>query len=379
MTDYNDWSRAEVLDIYKQSPEAARFEAILKAHLVGQRQASATLVGLYDTLQANISNAQRPICWLFMGPTGVGKTQSAHALSQALFGRPDAFFKLDCGEIQHEHEISKVIGAPPGYLGHQTTPLLWTQKIIDKYSTPAVPWSIVLLDEIEKAHPYFYNLMLGAMDKGILHLGNNDFIDFKKTIFIMTSNLGAREMQATVRGKIGFYPEKPNPAKLDQISINAAKKRFSPEFMNRLDKVIIFEQLSQDDLAGILERELHMLNGHTKYESVRKFVFECTPTMKAFLIGAGFDLVYGARPLQRAIRRWIEAPLARLVNSGALQDGDKVRIDYNPTTGIFEFLRKPDFFILSAPILRPVVPALIPISKKPVIPPPPPKLPKKRS
>lgn len=258
---------AVMLDPSKMSKKAEDFYQQLSSKIVGQPRMVRALTRAYQIYEARMNNPGKPITnMLLMGPTGVGKTKSIEAAAEILFGTSHAAIRVDCAEYQHSHEVAKLIGSPPGYLGHRDTPPYFTKERLKKYTNEDNDFTFVLFDEIEKANHALWELMLGIMDKATLTTGTNDIIDFSKTIIVMTSNLGAKEMSQLTNGRIGFASKRAtnskyrDSSKLDQriykTASQAAQKRFSPEFMNRIDKVVVFRTLSQEDLAKILELEL---------------------------------------------------------------------------------------------------------------------------
>src|SRR5215210_1726893 len=236
---------------------AEEFEQELSNRIIGQEQAVRQLGGLYQIFLAGMNSTSRPVgTMLFLGPTGSGKTRVVEAAAEVLFGHPNAIIKIDCAEFQHSHEIAKLLGSPPGYLGHRETSPLLTQENLDRFQTENTKISLVLFDEIEKASDSLWQLLLGILDKATLTLGDNRRVDFSQTIVIMTSNLGAREMSELISGGIGFAPGKgtkdPNDTEVDQkiyrTAVEAARRKFSPEFMNRIDKVVVFRSLKEHHL-----------------------------------------------------------------------------------------------------------------------------------
>jgi ATP-dependent Clp protease ATP-binding subunit ClpA len=274
---------------------------------------------------------------LFLGPTGSGKTRVVEAAAQVLFGEPHSVVKIDCAEFQHSHEIAKLIGSPPGYLGHRETSPMLTQENLDKAHTEDTKLTFVLFDEIEKASDALWQLLLGILDKATLTLGDNRRVDFSKTVVIMTSNLGAREMSEMISGGIGFAPAKTGKnvddteidTKIYRTALEAAKRKFSPEFMNRIDKVVVFRSLKEHHLRRILDIELRGVQERITDSAGTKFIFECTDRAKEFLLGEGIDLKYGARHLKRAIERFLVYPLSNLVATEQVETGDIVSIDFD--------------------------------------------------
>jgi ATP-dependent Clp protease ATP-binding subunit ClpA len=327
-----------LLDPDQKSPRAQSFEDRLSAFIVGQERAVRRMSGLFQIYLAGMNNPARPVgTMLFLGPTGSGKTRVVEAAAQVLFGDPHAVVKIDCAEFQHSHEIAKLIGSPPGYLGHRETSPMLTQENLDKAHTEDTKITFVLFDEIEKASDSLWQLLLGILDKATLTLGDNRRVDFSKTVVIMTSNLGAREMSDMISGGIGFAPGKSgkNPeddeidSKIYRTALEAAKRKFSPEFMNRIDKVVVFRSLKEHHLREILNIELRSVQERITESAGTKFVFECTTEAKEFLLGEGIDLKYGARHLKRAIERFLVYPLSNLVATEQVETGDLVLVDFN--------------------------------------------------
>jgi ATP-dependent Clp protease ATP-binding subunit ClpA len=329
-----------VLDPERKSPRAAEFEDKLSALIVGQERAVRRMSGLFQIYLAGMNNPTRPIgTMLFLGPTGSGKTRVVEAASEVLFADPHSVVKIDCAEFQHSHEIAKLIGSPPGYLGHRETSPMLTQENLDKAHTDDTKLTYVLFDEIEKASDSLWQLLLGILDKATLTLGDNRRVDFSKTVVIMTSNLGAREMSDMISGGIGFAPTrtgKPQEdneidAKIYRTALEAAKRKFSPEFMNRIDKVVVFRSLKEHHLRQILDIELRAVQDRITDSAGTKFIFECTNEAKEYLLGEGIDLKYGARHLKRAIERFLVYPLSNLVATQQVETGDFVMIDFDST------------------------------------------------
>lgn len=321
-----------------KSPKAKDFEDRLSSFIVGQERAVRRMSGLFQIYLAGMNNPSRPIgTMLFLGPTGSGKTRVVEAAAQVLFGEPHAVVKIDCAEFQHSHEIAKLIGSPPGYLGHRETSPMLTQENLDKAHTDENKLTFVLFDEIEKASDALWQLLLGILDKATLTLGDNRRVDFSKTVVIMTSNLGAREMSEMISGGIGFAPTKNNKqaddneidTKIYRTALEAAKRKFSPEFMNRIDKVVVFRSLKEHHLRKILDIELNGVQNRITDSAGTKFIFECTESAREFLLGEGIDLKYGARHLKRAIERFLVYPLSNLVATDQLESGDLVTIDFD--------------------------------------------------
>jgi ATP-dependent Clp protease ATP-binding subunit ClpB len=325
---------ATVLDPNRRSNDAKEFEGALRRKIVGQDQAVEKVVEIYQMFLAGLNPPGRPVGnLLFLGPTGSGKTRVVEALAESLFGDARACIKIDCAEFQHSHEIAKLIGSPPGYLGHRETHPLLTQEALNQWHTDKLKLSILLFDEIEKASDSLWQLLLGILDKATLTLGDNRRVDLSQCIIIMTSNLGAGEMTGLVDGGMGFATRITQvdgklDDKISRTAIEAARRKFTPEFMNRIDKVVVFKTLRPDHLSQILEIELGMVQQRILLAAgANQFVFNCTPKVKEFLLQEGTDPRYGARHLKRAIERHIVFPLANLVATGQVKLGDFVRVD----------------------------------------------------
>jgi ATP-dependent Clp protease ATP-binding subunit ClpB len=342
------------LDPEMRSTEVLDFERRLLSKIVGQDRAVRRIVNMYQIYLAGMSMPGRPIGnLLFLGPTGSGKTRVVEASAELLFGNPRAFIKIDCAEFQHSHEIAKLIGSPPGYLGHRETAPLLTQEAIDQYQTDRVKMTFVLFDEIEKASDSLWQLLLGMLDKGTLTLGDNRRVDLSRCVIFMTSNLGAHEMSEMLDGGgIGFTSGvKHNVAtlaaldnKLYRTALDVARRKFSPEFMNRLDKVVVFRTLTEDDLRQILDIELsEVQNRIIASQTDRQFIFRCMPESKEFLLQEGTDLKYGARHLKRAIERHLVFPLSNLIATGQINQGDIVRVDLDVEGQKLVFSRERSF------------------------------------
>jgi len=325
---------ATVLDPNRRSNDAREFDNALRRKIVGQDQAIDKVVEIYQMFLAGLNAPARPVGnLLFLGPTGSGKTRVVEALAESLFGDARACIKIDCAEFQHSHEIAKLIGSPPGYLGHRETHPLLTQEALNQWHTEKLKLSILLFDEIEKASDSLWQLLLGILDKATLTLGDNRRVDLSQCIIIMTSNLGAGEMTSLVDGGMGFATQVTEvDSKLDdkisRTAVEAARRKFTPEFMNRIDKVVVFKTLRPEHLTQILEIELGMVQQRVlQAAGANQFVFNCTSKVKEYLLQEGTDPRYGARHLKRAIERNIVFPLANLVATGQVKLGDFVRID----------------------------------------------------
>ena len=328
---------ATTLDPTRRSKDAAEFESALRRKIVGQDQAIERVAEVYQMFLAGLNPPGRPVGnLLFLGPTGSGKTRVVEAMAETMFGDARACIKIDCAEFQHSHEIAKLIGSPPGYLGHRETHPLLTQEALNQWHTEKLKLSILLFDEIEKASDALWQLLLGILDKGTLTLGDNRRVDLSQCIIIMTSNLGACEMSSLVEGSLGFA-QKRNvldagfDEKINRTAVEAARRKFTPEFMNRIDKVVVFKTLRPEHLEQILEIELGTVQQRILMAAgTNKFVFSCTETVKNLLLEEGTDPKYGARHLKRAIEKNVVFPLANLVATAQVKLGDFVRIDLGP-------------------------------------------------
>ena len=335
------------LDPTTKSTVAEQFDAGLRARVVGQDRAVRAITSLYQVFQAGMTNPTRPLgSMLFLGPTGSGKTHLVEAAAEILFGDRNAVIKIDCAEFQHSHEIAKLIGSPPGYLGHrETTPLL-TQESLDKYRTERDPFTLVLFDEIEKASDSLWQLLLGVLDKATLTLGDNRRVDFSQTMIFMTSNLGAKEMSELITGSIGFAPARSGKLAADDLdqkiyrtASEAAKRKFAPEFMNRIDKTVVFRSLKYQELCLILDLELNGVQRRVDEGAGERFTISLTESAREFLLSEGIEYRYGARHLKRAIERFLVNPLANLSATGQVRIGDVVVVDINEETQKLAFYR----------------------------------------
>ena len=337
------------LDPDQKSPRAQEFEERLGARIVGQERAVRRMSGLYQIFLAGMNPPNRPIgTMLFLGPTGSGKTRVIEAAAEVLFSDPNGVVKIDCAEFQHSHEIAKLIGSPPGYLGHRETSPMLTQENLDRTHTEELKVTLVLFDEIEKASDSLWQLLLGILDKATLTLGDNRRVDFSKCMVIMTSNLGAREMSELISGGIGFAPGKgvknPHDTEVDQkiyrTAVEAARRKFSPEFMNRIDKVVVFRSLKEHHLRAILDLELQAVQDRIMLSAGTKFVFQCSDDAKDMLLSEGIDYKYGARHLKRAIERFLVYPLSNLVATGQIGLGDLVQVGLNKSENKLTFFKR---------------------------------------
>ena len=341
------------LDPAQTGNEAEKLESDLHKRIVGQDEAIQQIVNIYQTNLAGMSSPGRPIGnLLFLGPTGSGKTRLVEATAESLVGDARAVIKIDCAEFQHSHEIAKLIGSPPGYLGHRETHPLLSQEVLSQYHTDQMKLSFVLFDEIEKASDALWNLLLGILDKATLTLGDNRRVDFSRALIFMTSNLGASEMGSILRPNLGFAAgeiERQHAAgildgrvvdKISRAGLEAARRKFTPEFLNRIDKVVVFRPLGDEELRKILNIELSLVQQRI-FSSVNgaPFVFSVTGEAKEHLLREGTDMKYGARHLKRAIDRSLVHPLANLIASGQVRGGDLIRVDFDDMAGRLTFFK----------------------------------------
>jgi len=346
--------RANVaLDPSRTGREAAILETNLRKLIVGQDEAISEIVRVYQMYLTGMSAPGRPIGnFLFLGPTGSGKTRTVEATAESLVKNPRAVIKIDCAEFQHGHEIAKLIGSPPGYLGHRETHALLSQEVLNQYHTETIKVSFVLFDEIEKASDTLWNLLLGILDKASLTLGDNRRVDFSRALIFMTSNLGAAEMSAVLRPKLGFAasenarrspgaPDDKLQSKVSRCGVEAARRKFTPEFINRLDKIVTFNPLGNEDLKKILDIELNGVQQRIlNSPALRAFAFTTTDAAKRFLLLEGTDTRYGARHLKRAIDRLVVQPLSNLIATNQVRTGDWISVDHDRSGNCMAFSKE---------------------------------------
>jgi ATP-dependent Clp protease ATP-binding subunit ClpA len=282
---------------------------------------------------------------LLLGPTGSGKTRLVEAAAEVLFGDARAVVKIDCAEFQHSHEIAKLVGSPPGYLGHRETQPMITQEVLERHYTEKMKVSLVLFDEIEKASDALWQLLLGILDKGSLTLGDNRRVDFSHSLIFLTSNLGSQEMGKLMSSGLGYTSGARQDDGLDQkiyrTALEAARRKFSPEFMNRMDKVIVFRTLKREHLEQILDIELEHVQDRIMSPGVRtQFAVKCTPGARDFLLTEGTDSKSGARHLKRAIERHLMFPLSNLLATDQIRPGDLITSYYCPQSLKLMFVKE---------------------------------------
>ncbi|HMH78629.1 MAG TPA: AAA family ATPase [Candidatus Acidoferrum sp.] len=343
------------LDPEKRSTDTLEFKTALGSKIVGQEEGVQALVDLYQVFCAGLNSPGRPVGnLLFLGPTGSGKTRIVEAAAEILFGDPRAIIKVDCAEFQHSHEIAKLIGSPPGYLGHRETHPLITQEALSANHTDKLKLSFLLFDEIEKASDALWQLLLGMLDKATLTLGDNRRVDLSQTVIFLTSNLGGGEITELMEGGMGFVQPRDKPItgldeKVQRTAVEAARRKFSPEFMNRLDKVVVFHPLHRDQLEEVLEIELGQVQQRVLETARGQFLFRVTPAAREFLLTEGTDQRYGARHLKRAIERNIVYPLANLLATEQVHVGDLVRIDWDGVAKGLSFVRESEGALIETP------------------------------
>ena len=330
-----DQGLSRFLDAEKRSATACQFERALREKIVGQDEAVQALVDIYQVFCAGLHSPGRPVGnLLFLGPTGSGKTRTVEAAAEILFGDSRAVIKVDCGEFQHSHEISKLIGSPPGYLGHRETHPLITQEALAASHRDELKLSFLLFDEIEKASDSLWQLLLGMLDKATLTLGDNRRVDLSQTVIFLTSNLGGSQIADLMHGGMGFIQPKDKETtglheKVQRTALEAARRKFSPEFMNRLDKVVVFHPLEREELDEVLDIELRQVQKRVLDSTTRPFLFQITSEGREFLLEEGTDQRYGARHLKRAIERYVVYPIARLLATTQVHQGDALVIDHH--------------------------------------------------
>ena len=351
------------LDAEKRSATACQFERALREKVVGQDEAVQALVDLYQMFCAGMQSPSRPVGnLLFLGPTGTGKTRTVEAAAEILFGDSRSVIKVDCAEFQHSHEIAKLIGSPPGYLGHRETHPLITQEALAASHRDDLKLAFLLFDEIEKASDALWQLLLGMLDKATLTLGDNRRVDLSQTVIFLTSNLGGGEISELMNGGMGFVQPGEKPAagfdqKVERTAVEAARRKFSPEFMNRLDKVVCFHPLRREQLEEVLEIELGQVQRRVLETAKGQFLFRVTGAGKDFLLQEGTDQRYGARHLKRAIERHVVYPLANLLATEQVHLGDLVCIDWDNSQDRLTFIREGENLAMPVRRLEPAAPA----------------------
>jgi ATP-dependent Clp protease ATP-binding subunit ClpB len=338
-------NKGRLLDSSQETKYGLLVRKEMEHSLIGQPDAVAFYVRLIEKFRSNLFEAGRPIgAALYTGPTGSGKTFSAETFAEVLQTRIDRswrknLMRIDCGEFQHSHDIAKLVGSPPGYLGHRETKPMLSGERLQALQTAIMdyPFAILLFDEIEKASDGLWNILLGILDKGSLTLGTNETVNFENTIILMTSNAGFSNR----KDDLGFAP--PSVLASDEtkrIGLEAAKRKFSVEFINRLDEVVAFNELSKDQIAQILKLELGKLQVEIYTKCVPKVLFTVTPAGQAQLLKTGYDVKYNARNIKRTIDRELRVPMARLLGSGQVMGNEGVLVDYENDKYTFRALQQ---------------------------------------
>jgi ATP-dependent Clp protease ATP-binding subunit ClpA/ActR/RegA family two-component response regulator len=322
--------------VLKPAAHAPDLATLLSQKVVGQSAATRAIVPYVYMYQSGLAPTGRPAgVFLLLGPTGTGKTKTVEAIAELLHGNEKKILKIDCGEFQMEHETAKLVGAPPGYLGHRETAPLLTQQHLTEVTSQECDLALVLFDEIEKAAHSITKLLLGILDKGILRLGDNTSVDFEKSLIFFTSNLGAREMMKEINPNIGFQSATARSptdltTRLESIALGAVRKRFSPEFVNRIDAVVTYNPLDAEAIEAILDHDLCALQEHVNLRlGDRYFSIDITQEARQFLLHRGVSQEYGARELKRTIHRQLTQPLATMVVRGEILPGAQVTISVN--------------------------------------------------
>jgi ATP-dependent Clp protease ATP-binding subunit ClpA len=324
----------------KQVPESVDdLTSIMSSKVVGQPNVINVIVPYIEMFQAGLAPENRPVgVFLLLGPTGTGKTRTVEALAETLHGSSRNVLKIDCGEFQMEHEVAKLIGAPPGYLGHRETQPMLSQQKLASVASEKCGLSLVLFDEIEKAAPSLTRLLLGVLDRGVLRLGDNSVVNFEKSLVFLTSNLGAREMMREINPDFGFASATVSGTrddlsqKLQGIALVAVRKKFSPEFINRIDHVITYRPLDAESFSAITDHEISSLQNHVNTRlGTRCFTIEVPFETRQWLIERGTSAEYGARELKRTIHKNLTQPLATLVAKNQIEPGARVRVEIDPS------------------------------------------------
>lgn len=324
---------ATPLDPSRRGDEVLELQAELSGQLVGQREAIDSVVQACQLQGMELNDPGRPLgSFLFLGPTGVGKTRLVEVLAQTLHKSPTSLLKVDCAEFQHGHEIAKLIGSPPGYLGHQETNALLTQERLTQVQSANYPVSLILFDEIEKASNTLWNLLLGILDKATLTLGNNRRVLFNQSMIFMTSNLGAKEIARVAEARVGFSPPAVSRTKdTDKLALSAARRAFTPEFINRIDHTVVFHPLGSEELEQVFHLELGRVNQRFVSAATRRggpplFILRVSDEARRWIIADGSDARYGARHLKRSIERNLVLPVTNLLSSHQIHEHDVIQV-----------------------------------------------------
>ena len=300
------------------------------ARVVGQPQATDSILRLLQRIEVQARQPRRTMgSVLLLGPPGCGKTHSVEALAEVLLGSPSALLKINCAEYQQQHEIARLVGAPPGYIGHADTEPVFTRENVERFRTPEFPYTLILFDEIEKAHHSLYSLLLGVLDRAELNDGRNRHVDFSSCLFFFTSNIGSREsLRATASS--GFIPqldeEEAKARNFRTVSLRALKRHFPPEFLRRIEETIVYHPLRPSDLKKILDLELEKAVQVFRHHPSTPFQVEFTSGAKSLLLHHGCDTEYGAAHLQHVLACEFQDPLYRLMATCQVHGGDKIGV-----------------------------------------------------
>jgi ATP-dependent Clp protease ATP-binding subunit ClpA len=326
-------------------PAGSTLMETLSQKIIGQEAALEAIVPYVRMFQAGLSPEGRPVgVFLLLGPTGTGKTRTVEALAEALHGSERNLVRIDCGEFQMEHEVAKLIGAPPGYLGHRETQPLLTQVKLSTSTSERSNLSIVLFDEVEKAAPSLHRLLLGVLDKAQLRLGDNNSVNFENSLIFLTSNLGARGIAQHFRPEFGFEGFLADRLrcgagkKLHSITMAAVRKKFSPEFVNRIDVVLTYSPLSQESLRRILDHQIMLFERHIGSRlGPRAFQVEVAGDARRFLLERGTSPEYGARELKRILHRFLIQPVASMVADGEVEPASRLLVELDTCASKLRF------------------------------------------
>jgi ATP-dependent Clp protease ATP-binding subunit ClpA len=320
---------------WKRSMETHNLADLLSQKIVGQQEAVDKIVPCIEMYQAGLSPAGRPAgVFLLLGPTGTGKTRTVEALAEVLHGHGNPkVIRIDCGEYQCDHDVAKLIGAPPGYIGHRETNPVFTAQCLNEATSEKCDLSLVLFDEIEKAAPSIAKLLLGLLDSGMVRLGDNTQVSFEKTLIFFTSNLGAAEMRKEGLPQLGFRSKEPEEwsrvaKRIEHVALAAVRRTYSPEFVNRLDAVITYQPLDEKASKNILDQQLIGLQDHVNARLGRNcFTIDVPQQTRQFLLDRGVSAEYGARELKRTIYRYLTQPLSRSVIKGEIEPASCVVVN----------------------------------------------------
>jgi len=324
----SEWTGIPLSKLREEEMEKLlRLEEELHKRVIDQEHAVKAVAEAIRRARAGLKDPKRPIAsFLFLGPTGVGKTELSKALAELLFGEEDALIRLDMSEFKEEHSVAKLIGAPPGYVGYEEGGKL-TEAVRRK------PYSVILLDEVEKAHPRVFDLFLQVLDDGRLTDSHGRTVDFRNTVIIMTSNIGSQYLLSIPFDGDEKAIEREFERAKEKV-LEELKYHFRPEFLNRIDEVIVFKPLTMKELLQIVDLLVHSVNKRLADKNIH---LELTEQAKEQLVKLGYEPAYGARPLKRTIQRYLENPLADKIIRGEITEGDRVRVDYSD--GNFAFVK----------------------------------------